>query len=270
MSDPAPHRHAGVTPADRRTVAKVVTATLVTICLVTAVTVAVLYRHYDRNLHVVDITPELGQRPAHGPARDRSEGPGQHPGDGLGQPRRARRPHRRPHRDRPEVRHHDPAPPLRRPPPGVRRERAARLGRGPAVVPRHRRQADLASGHRGAVERRLQHRWSRLHGPSVRAAHRRSASTTTSSSTSRPSRGWSTRSVASRSASRSRSSTPSTASTSPPARGPSPARTALNYVRARYTIGDGRTSAARSASRRSSRRCSARCSPRTPWPTRSR
>ena len=60
MSDPAPRPDAGVTPADRRTVAKVVTATLVDVCLVTAVTVAVLYRHYDRNLHVVDITPELG------------------------------------------------------------------------------------------------------------------------------------------------------------------------------------------------------------------
>ncbi len=57
------------TPAERRTVVKVVVATLVTIALVTGVTVAVLYRHFDRNLNVVDITPELGtDRPTVAPA----------------------------------------------------------------------------------------------------------------------------------------------------------------------------------------------------------
>ena len=60
MSDPAPPAGPAVSPAARRTVARVVVLTLVAISLVTGVTVAVLYRHYDANLHVVDITPELG------------------------------------------------------------------------------------------------------------------------------------------------------------------------------------------------------------------
>jgi LCP family protein required for cell wall assembly len=38
----------------------VVASTLLSIALVTGVTVAVLYRHYDANLHVVDLTKELG------------------------------------------------------------------------------------------------------------------------------------------------------------------------------------------------------------------
>ncbi len=42
------------------TLATVVAVTLVTISLVTGATVAVLYRHYDRNLHVEDITSQLG------------------------------------------------------------------------------------------------------------------------------------------------------------------------------------------------------------------
>src|SRR3954471_20923745 len=80
MPDPAPDRAAdrgpGAAPgslgaggaAARRTVAWVVGLTLVTISLVTGVTVAVLYRHYDHNLHVADITPELGtDRPSAAP-----------------------------------------------------------------------------------------------------------------------------------------------------------------------------------------------------------
>ena len=70
MSDPAATAEGATqpTPAERRTVAKVVVATLATIALVTAATVAVLYRHYDHNLHVVDITPELGtDRPSAAP-----------------------------------------------------------------------------------------------------------------------------------------------------------------------------------------------------------
>jgi LCP family protein required for cell wall assembly len=63
MSDPAPtEATAGGTtrPAGRRTLALVVAVTLVSISLVTGATVAVLYRHYDHNLHVDDITPQLG------------------------------------------------------------------------------------------------------------------------------------------------------------------------------------------------------------------
>jgi LCP family protein required for cell wall assembly len=64
MSDAAP-RPDDAARAARRTVARVVALTLVTISLVTGVTVAVLYRHFDSNLNVVDITPELGHdRPA--------------------------------------------------------------------------------------------------------------------------------------------------------------------------------------------------------------
>ncbi len=69
MSDPARPAGGVATPAVRRTVARVVALTLVTISLVTGVTVAVLYRHFDHNLHVVDITPELGtDRPSAPPA----------------------------------------------------------------------------------------------------------------------------------------------------------------------------------------------------------
>ena len=60
MSDPAPRPDDAAARAARRTVARVVALTLVTISLVTGVTVAVLYRHLDHNLNVVDITPELG------------------------------------------------------------------------------------------------------------------------------------------------------------------------------------------------------------------
>jgi LCP family protein required for cell wall assembly len=64
MSDPAP-RPDDAARAARRTVARVVALTLVTISLVTGLTVAVLYRHFDSNLNVVDITPQLGHdRPA--------------------------------------------------------------------------------------------------------------------------------------------------------------------------------------------------------------
>jgi LCP family protein required for cell wall assembly len=71
MPDPAREdaiATSGPTPAQRRTVVRVVVATLVAIALVTGVTVAVLYRHFDRNLNVVDITPELGtDRPSAAP-----------------------------------------------------------------------------------------------------------------------------------------------------------------------------------------------------------
>ena len=80
MSDPAPPSDAGAGPGARRTVARVVALTLVTISLVTAVTVTVVYRHLDRTLHVVDITPELGNDR---PSGDRAERPGQPLGDGL-------------------------------------------------------------------------------------------------------------------------------------------------------------------------------------------
>ena len=56
MSDPAPHRHAGVTAAERRTVGKVVAATMVVIALVTGLSVVFLYRHYNSNLNVLDVT----------------------------------------------------------------------------------------------------------------------------------------------------------------------------------------------------------------------
>jgi len=101
MSDPAPRRGSPAPRAARRTVARVVALTLVTISLVTGVTVAVLYRHYDHNLHVADITPELGtDRPAappvtaqQGPVNilvmgsDNRDAPGDHVDDltGIGQ-----------------------------------------------------------------------------------------------------------------------------------------------------------------------------------------
>ena len=63
MSDPAPvdATATGTTrPATRRTLALVVAVTLLSISLVTGAAVALLYRHYDHNLHVDDITPQLG------------------------------------------------------------------------------------------------------------------------------------------------------------------------------------------------------------------
>ncbi len=60
MADPAPRPDETAARAARRTVARVVAITLVTISLVTGVTVTVLYRHFNSNLNVVDITPELG------------------------------------------------------------------------------------------------------------------------------------------------------------------------------------------------------------------
>ena len=57
MSDPVRRPDDAAARAARRTVARVVALTLVTISVVTGVTVAVVYRHLDRNLNVVDITP---------------------------------------------------------------------------------------------------------------------------------------------------------------------------------------------------------------------
>ena len=76
----------------RHTVAKVVTATMVVIALVTGLTVVFAYRHYNGNLHVADIGGELGKdRPAkvvpkgpHGPINimimgsDNRDAPGDH------------------------------------------------------------------------------------------------------------------------------------------------------------------------------------------------
>jgi LCP family protein required for cell wall assembly len=76
----------------RHTVAKVVTATMVVVSLVTALTVVFLYRHYNSNLHVKDISGELGtNRPTaaapkgpHGPINilvmgsDNRDAPGDH------------------------------------------------------------------------------------------------------------------------------------------------------------------------------------------------
>src|SRR5215469_1044884 len=57
------------------TVAKAVGATMVVIALVTGLTVVFLYRHYNANLNVKDITGELGtQRPTH-PAPKGPHGP---------------------------------------------------------------------------------------------------------------------------------------------------------------------------------------------------
>jgi LCP family protein required for cell wall assembly len=47
----------------RHTVAKVVTATLVVIALVTGLTVVFLYRHYSHNLDAEDLTPAIGSAP---------------------------------------------------------------------------------------------------------------------------------------------------------------------------------------------------------------
>ena len=59
MADPAPRPDETAARAARRTVARVVAITLVTISLVTGVTVTVLYRHFNSNLNVVDITPDF-------------------------------------------------------------------------------------------------------------------------------------------------------------------------------------------------------------------
>ncbi len=75
MSDPAPRPDDAAARAARRTVARVVALTLVTISLVTGVTVAVVYRHLDRNLNVVDITPELGHDRPTAPPVTAQKGP---------------------------------------------------------------------------------------------------------------------------------------------------------------------------------------------------
>lgn len=63
-------------PSPRATVARVIGVTLLAVCVVTGVSVAVLYRHLDHNLHVVDITPELGtDRPTAPPAATAQQGP---------------------------------------------------------------------------------------------------------------------------------------------------------------------------------------------------
>ena len=75
MSDPAPRLDDATARDARRTVARVVAVTLVTISLVTGVTVAVVYRHLDRNLNVVDITPELGRDRPTAPPVTAEKGP---------------------------------------------------------------------------------------------------------------------------------------------------------------------------------------------------
>ncbi|HET7071765.1 MAG TPA: LytR family transcriptional regulator, partial [Nocardioides sp.] len=74
------------------TVAKAIGATMVVIALVTGLTVVFLYRHYNGNLHVKDISAELGtDRPTpqapkgpHGPINimimgsDNRDAPGDH------------------------------------------------------------------------------------------------------------------------------------------------------------------------------------------------
>ena len=57
MSEPV---RPATTRSARRTVALVVTTTLLAIAAITGVTVALVYRHLDHNLNVQDITPELG------------------------------------------------------------------------------------------------------------------------------------------------------------------------------------------------------------------
>ncbi len=75
MPDPAPRPADPVARAARRTVARVVALTLVTISVVTGVTVAVVYRHLDHNLNVVDITPELGKDRPTAPPVTAQKGP---------------------------------------------------------------------------------------------------------------------------------------------------------------------------------------------------
>ena len=86
MSVPVRRPDAAAARAARRTVAPVVALTLVTISAVTGVTVAVVYRHLDRNLNVVDITPELGHDRPTAPTVTAQKGPVEHLGDGLRQP----------------------------------------------------------------------------------------------------------------------------------------------------------------------------------------
>jgi LCP family protein required for cell wall assembly len=75
MPDPAPRSGEASARAARRTVARVVALTLVTISVVTGVTVAVVYRHLDHNLNVVDITPELGKDRPTAPPVTAQKGP---------------------------------------------------------------------------------------------------------------------------------------------------------------------------------------------------
>ena len=49
----------------RHTVGRVVLATMVTISLLTAVSVVLLYRHYNANLNVLDVSRQLHDRPTH-------------------------------------------------------------------------------------------------------------------------------------------------------------------------------------------------------------
>ena len=75
MSDPVRRPDDAAARAARRTLARVVALTLVTISVVTGVTVAVVYHHLDRNLNVVDITAELGHDRPTAPPVTAQKGP---------------------------------------------------------------------------------------------------------------------------------------------------------------------------------------------------
>ena len=97
----------------------------------------------------------------------------------------------------------------------------------------------IPGARRRDVERGVLGRRTGLHDPAVRAADRHPASTTTSSSTSRASRAWSTPSVGSRSASPSRSTTPTHDINIEAGTRKIKGNEALNYVRERYVVGNG-------------------------------
>ena len=116
--------------------------------------------------------PSCPNRP--GQARRRGpEGADQHPGHGLGQPRRRRRQHRRPDRRRRALGHHDPAAPLGRPAARLRRQHPARLAGRPPRVQRTRTATPSPAARRRDVERGVRRRRPGLHDAAVRAAHRR-------------------------------------------------------------------------------------------------
>ena len=183
-------------------------------------------------------TSQLKNRPGQEAGRHRPQGAAQHPGDGFRHPRRRGQQHRQPHRRRRAVRHHDHVPPLGRPGDRLRHQHPARHPRRPTRLLRQERRRDPGRDRRD-VERGVLGRRPGVHDAAVRAARPASGSTTTSCSTSPGSRTWSTRSTASRSASPRTSTTPRTGSTSRAGTREIEGKEALNYVRARYTLGDG-------------------------------
>ena len=207
---------------------------VVVIALVTGLGVVFLYRHYNGNLNVARHRPRSWHEPAAPRSPQGSARPDQHPGHGLGQPRRPGRPHRQPDRHRQALRHHDPAAPLGRPAARLRRQHPARLGRQPRRLPDDNGQGDLAAPRPARCGTTRSTSAARPARSSSSSSSPASGSTTSSSSTSPASSRWSTRSAASRCACRTPVNDPIGHITLPAGTHKFSGTQALNYVRERH------------------------------------